>query len=83
MERLGLQANECLAIEDSLSGEAAATAAGVPVLLVRSRFTPTLPARSSIEDLHSLYGVTLAELRRLFEVSSVERMPPGNPTRVH
>lgn len=39
LQRLGLRACECLAIEDSAPGVAAAQAAGLPVLVTRSAYT--------------------------------------------
>jgi HAD superfamily hydrolase (TIGR01509 family) len=39
LRALALPASDCLALEDSAAGVAAATAAGVPVLLTRSRYT--------------------------------------------
>ena len=66
LERLGLPPQACLAIEDSFAGVASAQAAGVPVLLVRSRFTKPLPARGCVDDLDSLRGVSLDGLRQRF-----------------
>jgi beta-phosphoglucomutase-like phosphatase (HAD superfamily) len=39
LERLGLAARECLAIEDSAAGAAAARGAGIPVVVTRSTYT--------------------------------------------
>jgi beta-phosphoglucomutase-like phosphatase (HAD superfamily) len=67
LQRLRLPAADCLAIEDSAVGVAAARAAGVPVLLVRSRFTGTAATAAIpgvVADLDSLQAVDLAQLRR-------------------
>ena len=64
LERLGLPAHECLALEDSAAGARAAQAAGVPVLLTRSRYTGDAPVPGCVADLESLQGVDLAALRR-------------------
>ena len=73
LARLQLPAAACLAIEDSAPGIAAAQAAGVPVLRVRSRGTRPLPAGGCVDDLPSLDGVTLADLRRRFELARAGR----------
>ena len=63
LARLGLPAADCLAIEDSAAGVAAAQAAGVPVLLVRSRFGGAVAGSGCVADLQTLEGVQLAALR--------------------
>jgi len=60
LERLGLPAADCLAIEDSAAGAAAARAAGLPVIVTRSRY-------SAGEDV----GTVLADLGGLGEPSAV------------
>jgi HAD superfamily hydrolase (TIGR01509 family) len=69
--RLGLHASQCLAIEDSFDGVAAACAAEVPVVLVRSRFTPTRPCAGCIDDLPSLHATALSDLLRLHQLSQI------------
>jgi len=69
LERLDLHASQCLAIEDSFDGVAAACAAEVPVVLVRSRFTPPRPCAGCIDDLPGLQATTLRELRRMHQLS--------------
>jgi beta-phosphoglucomutase-like phosphatase (HAD superfamily) len=59
LDRMGLAPHECLAIEDSVPGVQAAQAAGVPVLLVRSRYTGDAPIPGVVADLPSLEGFTL------------------------
>ena len=63
LERLGLPPHECLALEDSAAGARAAQAAGVPVLLTRSRYTGGEAIPGCVADLASLEGVNLAALR--------------------
>jgi HAD superfamily hydrolase (TIGR01509 family) len=63
-ELLGLRPDECLAIEDSVTGTAAAESAGCPVLVVPNDVeVPSGPRRRRIA---SLAGVSVAELRRIF-----------------
>ena len=71
LERLDLPASQCLAIEDSFDGVAAACAAEVPVVLVRSRFTPTRPCAGCIDDLPGLQATTWPDLLRLHHLSQV------------
>lgn len=59
LDRLHLQPQDCLAIEDSAAGVRAAQAAGVPVLLVRSRYTGDAPIEGAVADLRTLEGFTL------------------------
>ncbi|HEU5294269.1 MAG TPA: HAD-IA family hydrolase [Burkholderiaceae bacterium] len=71
LERLDLPASQCLAIEDSFDGVAAARAAEVPVVLVRSHVTPMRPCVGCIDDMRSLRVTTLADLMRTHELSQV------------
>lgn len=64
LARLGLDAASCLALEDSAVGVRAAQAAGVPVLLTRSRFTGAAAIPGCVADLPGLDGVDLAALAR-------------------
>jgi HAD superfamily hydrolase (TIGR01509 family) len=54
LERLRLPAADCLAIEDSAAGAAAAHAAGVPVLLTRSLYTEGEAVGDVLADLDGL-----------------------------
>lgn len=54
LQRLGLQADECLAIEDSAPGVAAALAAGLPVLVTRSAYTAGDALPPVLADLDGL-----------------------------
>jgi len=60
LERLGLPAQACLAIEDSAAGASAARAAGLPVLVTRSRYTAADDVGSVLADLDGFGGVTAA-----------------------
>jgi HAD superfamily hydrolase (TIGR01509 family) len=68
-ELLGIRPDACLAIEDSVTGTAAAQRAGCPVLVVPNDVeVPRGPRRRHIS---SLAGVGVADLRRVFgELSS-------------
>jgi beta-phosphoglucomutase-like phosphatase (HAD superfamily) len=66
LQRLGLVAEDCLALEDSAPGSAAAVAAGLPTVVTRSRYTlaDALPASPLLRaDLPDLATVDLAQLR--------------------
>ncbi len=61
---LDVPAHRCLAVEDSVTGTAAAEEAGCPVLVVPNDVAvPTGPRRRQV---HSLAGVDAAELRRVY-----------------
>lgn len=63
MDLLGLTAAQCLAVEDSPSGTAAAVAAGIPVLVVPSEVeVPEGPGRIFAS---SLLGATVEELQHI------------------
>lgn len=65
LDRLGLPASACLALEDSMNGVRAACAAGIPVVVSESVYTygdDFTGARAVFPDLASL---TLDDLRRL------------------
>ena len=61
---LDLEPDACLAIEDSVTGTAAAESAGCPVLVVPNDVAvPTGPRRHHV---NSLAGVSVADLRRIY-----------------
>jgi HAD superfamily hydrolase (TIGR01509 family) len=61
---LGVCPDECLAIEDSVTGAAAAEGAGCPVLVVpNDGAVPTSPRR---RHMTSLAGMGVADLRRIY-----------------
>ena len=61
--KLGAEPRQCLALEDSPNGVAAAEAAGLRVIAVPS--VVPVPERPGRVVLHTLNGVTLAQLREL------------------
>jgi beta-phosphoglucomutase-like phosphatase (HAD superfamily) len=66
LQRLCLPAADCLALEDSAPGSAAAVVAGLPTVVTRSRYTQddSLPASRLVRaDLPDLGAVDLARLR--------------------
>lgn len=65
---LGLEPAECLAIEDSVTGTAAAESAGCPVLVVPNDVE--VPAGRRRTHLTSLIGVGVADLRRVYGLLS-------------
>jgi len=62
---LGLQPSECLAIEDSATGTAAAESAGCPVLVVPNDVE--VPAGRRRAHLSSLAEVGVADLRQVYD----------------
>jgi HAD superfamily hydrolase (TIGR01509 family) len=81
LERLQLRAEQTVAIEDSAMGLAAATAAGIPVVITRSRYFPDDPVPGALAVGPSLGtragwlpdlddapgGVRLADIRQWHE----------------
>ncbi len=65
LDRLGLPAAACLAIEDSGIGLAAAGAAGVPAVITRNRWTEGDDFSAALAEFDDLSGVTLDDLRAL------------------
>lgn len=63
LQRLGLSAHECLAIEDSANGLKAARQAGLATLITTNAFTAHQAFTGALRILPSLEGVTLAQLR--------------------
>lgn len=59
-ERLGVEPWRCVAVEDSPTGAASATAAGVPTLVVPH--TVPVPPRDGARHVHSLADVRAADL---------------------
>ena len=63
-ELLGLPAEDCLAIEDSTTGTAAAEAAGCPVLVVPNEVDVPVSARR--HHVSSLAGLGIPQLRQIY-----------------
>jgi beta-phosphoglucomutase-like phosphatase (HAD superfamily) len=64
MARHGLRPNQCIVVEDSERGLAAATAAGLPCLIVLSEWTKDGDFRGSYRVLESIREVS-GEVMRL------------------
>ncbi len=65
VERLGLEPWQCLAVEDSGVGLAAAAAAGVPTVVVPSGHAAADDFSTAVARYQDLTAVTVAELREL------------------
>jgi len=63
LQRLGLTARECLAIEDSANGLQAARKAGLTTVITTNAFTAHQDFKGALRTLSSLEGTTLAQLR--------------------
>ena len=61
---LGLEPSACLAIEDSVTGTAAAESAGCPVLVVPNDVE--VPAGRRRAHVNSLTGLGVADLRKVY-----------------
>jgi HAD superfamily hydrolase (TIGR01509 family) len=64
LQRLGFDARECLAFEDSANGLKAARGAGLPVIVTPSEFTAHHDFKGAVCTLQSLEGVTIRDLRQ-------------------
>jgi beta-phosphoglucomutase-like phosphatase (HAD superfamily) len=65
VDRLGLEPWQCLAVEDSGVGLAAAAAAGVPTVVVPSAHAAADDFSTAVARYQDLTAVTIAELREL------------------
>ncbi len=65
LERLGLAAADCLALEDSVNGVGAARAAGIPVVVSRSVYTDGDDFTGALAVYADFGQVTLARLKDL------------------
>ena len=63
VQRLQLNASECLAFEDSRNGLRAATAAGLATIITPTRFTAQDDFSGALQVLPDLGGTTIADLR--------------------
>ena len=63
-ELLGVEPRECLVIEDSANGVAAATAAGMPCLIVPNDITRTMDFSGAYQVLDSLEQIDLEQICR-------------------
>jgi HAD superfamily hydrolase (TIGR01509 family) len=64
LARMGLPAQDCLAIEDSANGLRAARAAGLPTLITLNEFTAQHHFDGALRVLPSLQGVNLRDLQQ-------------------
>lgn len=69
LERLGLPAARCLAIEDSAHGLNAARGAGVPALVTENAYTRGQDFGGALAVLPSLEKTTLADIEKIFDES--------------
>ena len=76
--RLGVEPSRCVAVEDSPTGAASATAAGVPTLVVPH--TVQVPQMSGARQVESLEGVSALDLVRLTQGSSPSEADAGHLT---
>jgi beta-phosphoglucomutase-like phosphatase (HAD superfamily) len=67
LKRLGLPAQQCLALEDSANGLQAALAAGLEVLITHNKFTAHHDFKGALRVLPDLRDTTLAHLRAWHE----------------
>ena len=65
LERLGLAAVECFALEDSVNGLRASLSAGLPTLITEAQYTRGDDFTGALAVLPDLGTTTLEELRRL------------------
>lgn len=63
LQRMGLDANQCLAIEDSANGLQAARAAGLATIITPNRFTQHHSFDGALRVLSDLQDVTVAQLQ--------------------
>lgn len=63
LDRLQLEAGECLALEDSANGLQAARAAGLATLITPTRFTADHEFTGALRVIPNLLGVTVGDLR--------------------
>jgi HAD superfamily hydrolase (TIGR01509 family) len=67
LERLGLPASTCLALEDSANGLKSSLGAGIPTLVTESEYTQGQDFAGALAVLPDLAETTLADLRRIFD----------------
>ena len=69
LERLGLPASACLALEDSENGIRSSLAAGIPTLVTESEYTRGQDFTGALAVLPDLAATPLADVRRIFDKS--------------
>ncbi|TCS65172.1 HAD-IA family hydrolase [Varunaivibrio sulfuroxidans] len=78
LEKMRLDAGDCLAIEDSANGVAAARAARVPVVVTRNMYTQDHDFSGAIGVLDDLQGVGLNALGALYAAACGVQKKPGD-----
>ena len=63
LQRMGLDARQCLAIEDSANGLQAARAAGLATIITPNRFTEHHNFEGALRVLPDLQGISVAQLQ--------------------
>jgi HAD superfamily hydrolase (TIGR01509 family) len=63
LQRMGLDASQCLAIEDSANGLQAARAAGLATIITPNRFTKHHNFEGALRVLPDLQGISVAQLQ--------------------
>ncbi|WP_061966071.1 HAD family hydrolase [Demequina aurantiaca] len=76
-ERLGVSIADCVAIEDSPAGVAAALASGAHTIAVR-RLTPLTDARPGLSRVRSLDGIGLDELSKIAGGRTIDDLGSDN-----
>jgi beta-phosphoglucomutase-like phosphatase (HAD superfamily) len=69
LERLGLPASACLALEDSENGIRSSRAAGIPTLITESEYTRGQDFSGALAVLPDLAATTLVDLQKIFDKS--------------
>lgn len=69
LERLGLPASSCLAIEDSANGLQSSLGAGVPTLVTENDYTQGQDFTGALAVLPDLGNMRLSNLQRIFEIN--------------
>ena len=67
LERLGLPASACLALEDSENGIKSSLTAGIPTLVTESEYTQGQNFAGALAVLPDLAATTLADVQRIFD----------------
>lgn len=67
LEKLGLSATACLAIEDSANGLKASLAAGLPTLVTECEYTAGQDFSGALAVVPDLANTTLADLQTIFD----------------
>ena len=67
LERLGLPASACLALEDSENGIRSSRAAGIPTLVTESEYTRGQDFTGALAVLPDLATTTLDDVRKIFD----------------